>query len=102
MQRIRYLSFESNVSLFQVGKGCSHHDPLHHYRGASKRPRYSRRILTWIKGSANQSTAVVGRKTVMLNERENVLKALREKPLKVHEIMRRANIAKEEVCQSLF
>ena len=38
----------------------------------------------------------------MLNDRENVLKALREKPLKVHEIMRRANIAKEEVCQSLL
>jgi predicted Zn-ribbon and HTH transcriptional regulator len=31
----------------------------------------------------------------MLNDRENVLNALREKPLKVREIMRRANIAKE-------
>ena len=38
----------------------------------------------------------------MLNERENVLKALREKPLKVHEVMRRANIPKEEACQALL
>ena len=32
----------------------------------------------------------------MLNDRENILRALREKPLKVYEIM------KEEVCQSLL
>jgi DNA-binding IclR family transcriptional regulator len=38
----------------------------------------------------------------MLTDRENILKALREKPLKVYEVMRRANIAKEEVCQSLL
>ena len=38
----------------------------------------------------------------MLNERENVLKALREKPLMVHEVMRRANIPKEEACQALL
>jgi DNA-binding IclR family transcriptional regulator len=38
----------------------------------------------------------------MLNERENVLKALREKPLKVHEVMRRANIPKEEARQALL
>jgi len=38
----------------------------------------------------------------MLNDREKILKALREKPLKTYEIMKRANIAKEEVCQSLL
>jgi DNA-binding IclR family transcriptional regulator len=38
----------------------------------------------------------------MLNDRENILNALREKPLKVHQIMRRANVASEGVCQSLL
>jgi DNA-binding IclR family transcriptional regulator len=38
----------------------------------------------------------------MLNDRENVLNALREKPLKVYEVMRRANVANEEACQSLL
>jgi DNA-binding IclR family transcriptional regulator len=38
----------------------------------------------------------------MLNDRENILKVLREKPLKVHEIMKRANVGNEEACQSLL
>ena len=38
----------------------------------------------------------------MLNEREKILVALREKPLKVYEIMKRANVANEEACQSLL
>jgi DNA-binding IclR family transcriptional regulator len=38
----------------------------------------------------------------MLNDRENILKALREKPLNVFEIMRRANVANHEACQSLL
>jgi predicted transcriptional regulator len=38
----------------------------------------------------------------VLNDRENVLIALREKPLKLHEIMRRANVVNEEACQSLL
>ena len=38
----------------------------------------------------------------MLNDRENILSALREKPLKVHQIMRRANVTNEQVCQSLL
>jgi hypothetical protein len=37
-----------------------------------------------------------------MSERENILTALREKPLKVFEIMRRANISNEESCQSLL
>ena len=38
----------------------------------------------------------------MLNDRENILNALREKPLKVHEVMKRANVVNEETCQSLL
>jgi len=38
----------------------------------------------------------------VLNDRENILSALREKPLKVHEVMKRANVANEETCQSLL
>jgi len=38
----------------------------------------------------------------VLNDRENVLSALREKPLKVYEVMKRANISNEEACQSLL
>jgi len=38
----------------------------------------------------------------MLNDRENILSALREKAMKVREIMKRANVANEEVCQSLL
>ena len=37
-----------------------------------------------------------------MSERENILSALREKPLKVYEIMRRANVMNEESCQSLL
>jgi hypothetical protein len=38
----------------------------------------------------------------MLNDRENILSALREKPLKVYEIMKRANVVNEEACQTLL
>jgi len=37
-----------------------------------------------------------------MTDRENILNALREKPLKVYEIMRRANVSNEETCQSLL
>jgi DNA-binding IclR family transcriptional regulator len=39
---------------------------------------------------------------VVLNDREKILSALREKPLKVYEVMKRANVVKEEACQSLL
>ena len=32
-----------------------------------------------------------GRSVVVLNDRENILRALHEKPLKVHEVMKRAS-----------
>lgn len=38
----------------------------------------------------------------MLDDREKILNALREKPLKVYAIMKRANIPNEEACQSLL
>lgn len=38
----------------------------------------------------------------MLNDRAKILSALGEKPLKVHEVMRRANVANQEACQSLL
>jgi hypothetical protein len=41
-------------------------------------------------------------KSLMMSERDNILSALREKPLKLFEVMRRANIANEESCQSLL
>jgi DNA-binding IclR family transcriptional regulator len=39
---------------------------------------------------------------IMLKDRENILNALREKPLKAYEVMRRANLPNEEACQSLL
>jgi DNA-binding IclR family transcriptional regulator len=38
----------------------------------------------------------------MLKDRENILKVLREKPLKIYEIMKRANLGNEGACQSLL
>jgi hypothetical protein len=38
----------------------------------------------------------------MLNDREKILNALREKPLKLFEIMKRANVMNQEACQSLL
>ena len=38
----------------------------------------------------------------MLNDRENILSSLRQNSLKVREIMKRANVANEEVCQALL
>ena len=38
----------------------------------------------------------------MLNGLENILRALREKPLKLYEVMKRANVVNEETCQSLL
>ncbi len=37
-----------------------------------------------------------------MSDQEKILSALLEKPLKVYEIMRRANISNEESCQSLL
>ena len=37
-----------------------------------------------------------------MSDQEKILIALREKPLKVYEIMTRANISNEESCQSLL
>ncbi|MGY4291356.1 DNA-binding IclR family transcriptional regulator [Bradyrhizobium sp. LM2.7] len=42
------------------------------------------------------------RSFAVLNEREKILVALREKPLKVYEVMKRANVTNEEACQTLL
>ena len=38
----------------------------------------------------------------MLNDRKKVLDALRENPLRIYQIMKRANVPNEEVCRSLL
>ena len=38
----------------------------------------------------------------MLNDRDKILTALHEKPLKVYEVMKRANVVNQEACQSLL
>jgi len=38
----------------------------------------------------------------MLKDRENILSALREKPQKAYQLMRRANLPNEETRQSLL
>jgi hypothetical protein len=38
----------------------------------------------------------------MLSDRDNILSALREKPQKIFEVMKRANISNQEACQSLL
>jgi hypothetical protein len=43
---------------------------------------------------------IVGNK--MLSDRDKILNALREKPHKVFEVMKRANISNQEACQSLL
>jgi hypothetical protein len=37
-----------------------------------------------------------------MNDRENILNGLREKPLKIFEVMKRANISDQEACQTLL
>ncbi len=38
----------------------------------------------------------------MLKDREKILSALREKPLKIFEVMKRANLPNQEACQALL
>jgi hypothetical protein len=38
----------------------------------------------------------------MLKDREKVMTALREKPMKIFDVMKRANMTNQEVCQSLL
>jgi hypothetical protein len=38
----------------------------------------------------------------MLTDRDKILSALRERPQKVFEVMKRANISNQEACQSLL
>ena len=45
---------------------------------------------------------MIWRAPLVLNDRENILSALGEKPLAVYQIMRRANVANAEACQALL
>ena len=38
----------------------------------------------------------------MLNDREKILNALREKSLKIFEVIKRANMPNQEACQTLL
>src|SRR5258708_17841169 len=49
-----------------------------------------------------QQASLLQRNQVMLNDRENILSPLRQKPLKIYEIIKRANVVNEEACQSLL
>jgi hypothetical protein len=60
---------------------------------------YSVNTLIYLRDRAK---SLENRSKRIMSERENILSALREKPLKVFEIMRRANISNEESCQSLL
>jgi hypothetical protein len=42
------------------------------------------------------------REKILSSDQEKILNALREKPLKLYEIMKRTNLMNEEVCQSLL
>jgi hypothetical protein len=59
-------------------------------------------LLKSIKRHSTSEHVGYGGSHVVLNDRENVLSALREKPLKLYEVMKRANIANEEACQALL
>jgi hypothetical protein len=59
-------------------------------------------LLKFIKQHSRLGYVSDGGSLFVLNDRENILSALREKPLKVYEVMKRANIANEEACQSLL
>jgi hypothetical protein len=38
----------------------------------------------------------------MLNDREKIIAALSEKPMKIFDVMKRSNIGNQEACQSLL
>jgi hypothetical protein len=57
-------------------------------------------VVVWLRSLGLES--MQKRSERIMSERENILSALREKPLKVFEIMRRAIISNEESCQSLL
>jgi hypothetical protein len=59
--------------------------------------------IVWFTGLCNRGKSVNSKmESRVMSDRENILSALREKPLKVFEIMRRANVTNEESCQSLL
>jgi hypothetical protein len=59
-------------------------------------------LSTCLQSCARAVPSLVKGVRMMSNDREKILNALREKPLKVFEVMKRVNIANEEACQSLL
>jgi hypothetical protein len=59
-------------------------------------------IARFLTGVINFANRMTDREYRAMSDRENILSALHEKPLKVYEIMRRANVTNEESCQSLL
>jgi hypothetical protein len=54
-----------------------------------------------LKDDSNLTVGISGGND-MLNDREKILTALREKPLKIFEVMKRANLPNQEACQALL
>jgi hypothetical protein len=54
-----------------------------------------------LKDDSNFAVGISGGND-MLNDREKILTALREKPLKIFEVMKRANLPNQEACQALL
>ena len=73
------------------------------YRIKSKSENIER-IVTEDQLSYSQCFSALddGRSLIVLNDRENILSVLREKPLKVRKVMKRDNVVNEEACQSLL
>jgi hypothetical protein len=58
--------------------------------------------FAWRGGRRLKPSASNCRGNEMLTDRDKILSALRERPHKVFEVMKRANISNQEACQSLL
>jgi len=75
---------------------------LHCSKSASDRERTSSSELTRCRRSAQRVPSRMPARGTPMTDREKILIALREKPLKAFEIMRRVNIKHQDDCQSLL
>jgi hypothetical protein len=97
VSRAGVFAFPSGVSRREIADRC----PLLRFRKVKSKkgcqPRDTGHHIAYVSSDGGaQGTEK------MLNDREKILTALREKPLKVYEVMRRANLPNEEACQSLL
>jgi hypothetical protein len=75
---------------------------LHCSKSASDRERTSSSKLTRCRRSAQRVPSRMPAQGTLMTDREKILIALREKPLKAFEIMKRVNIKHQDDCQSLL